>query len=424
MAAPAKRSNLLQFALIFGIVYLSSQVLLRTFFPEQFGGEQSTAGIVLAPADATVKGGHHPVLTVTNTTAKDLSLQPRCPQPPVEVYGVQTGSGSGDTLTELTATGTVLPCVDVENVPAGETVTLDLAPWKYSLFGEYGLYEARLPVEPATIVAPSSSGATIQNVLTTRFSIHEPGFITQVFRAFITKPFLNFLLLIASYVPGHNLGIAIIILTVCVKLLLFYPTQKSLQGQKELQKIQPLLEELKRKHSDDAQRLHAETLKLWKEHNVNPLQSCLPTLIQFPVLIGLFYVIRDGSVLALSRHLIYEPYQHLTWTFGTWFLGFDLLAPDPYILPITLAVLQFLQLKLAFTLSKRKKAASQSVIDVPAKDEKLPFSPEKMQQTIMLYGLPLMVGFFAIKFPAAVALYWGISTLFGIGQQLVVNRKA
>ena len=162
-------------------------------------------------------------------------------------------------------------------------------------------------------------------------------------------------------------------------------------------------------------------MKLWKEHKVNPFQSCLPMLVQFPVLIGLFYVIRDGSVLALSQHLIYGFYSHLSWTFGTQLLWLDLLKPDIYVMPAALVILQFLQMKLTFALHDRKKA-KEKIVGVGEK-KKEPMSPQKMQQNVMLYGLPIMIGVFAFQFPAAVSLYWGVSTLFGIGQQLVVNRK-
>ena len=140
-------------------------------------------------------------------------------------------------------------------------------------------------------------------------------------------------------------------------------------------------------------------------------------VIQFPVLIGLFYVIRDGSDLALSHHLIYGAYQNLSWHFGTNFLGLDLLKPNIIVMPLLLVLLQFLQMKLTFSIQKRKKK-QQDIIDVHA-----PASPQDMQQNMMLYGLPLMIGFFALGFPSAVALYWGVSTLFGIGQQMIVNRE-
>src|SRR5205814_497411 len=105
---------------------------------------------------------------------------------------------------------------------------------------------------------------------------------------------------------------------------------------------------------DNQVKMQEETMKLWKEHKVNPLQSCLPILIQFPVLIGLFYVIRDDANLALSRDFIYPVYQHLSWNFSTHFLGLDLTQPNFWIFPPLLVALQFFQIKLSLVIADRK----------------------------------------------------------------------
>jgi len=392
----ARTKSLLEFLLIFAAIYLLSQLLLQTLFPGQFtkNGAKRNGGIVLHPVDATVKGGHHPILLLKNGTDQGIVLPDRCPMPPVDVFFVEE-----EMRTALTANKTALPCEPLMQVAAGEQVQVNLAPWKYSLFERYGVYEVRLPV---------GTGAVVTN-----FTHYEPGAVTKLFRALITKPFLNFLIFVASLLPDHNLGIAIIVLTFLVKVLLFFPTQHALQGQKEMQKLQPKIEELKTRYGGDPQKLQEETMKLWREHKVNPFQSCLPMLIQFPVLIGLFFVVRDGSVLALSHHLVYPIYKNLSWTFGTSFLGFDLLQPSVYLMPVTLAVLQFAQMKLSFAAAKRKIQKQGETAD----------KQQRLQQQLMLYGLPLMVGFFAIQFPAAVSLYWGVSTVFAIGQQIIVNRK-
>jgi YidC/Oxa1 family membrane protein insertase len=322
-------------------------------------------------------------------------------------------------LKELTTEETALPCEILDVIPDGKSEQIDLAPWKYSLFGEMGTYEVRLKIGDDGAVLTLPEGVErpdgLAGELRTRFTIHEAGAPTQMFRTFISKPLLNLLIFIASLMPGYNLGLAIIILTLIVKLVLFLPTQHAMEGQKKMQAVQPQLEAVKHKHKDDPKRMQAETMKLWKEHKVNPFQSCLPMLIQFPILIGLFFVIRDGSVLALSQHLLYSPYQDLSWDFGVQFLSLNLNEPNLYVLPPLLMISQFIQMKMSFAIAKRKK------------DEKgggkKPASSQEMQQKMMLYGLPLMIGFFALKFPAAVALYWGVSTLFAIGQQLVVNRK-
>jgi YidC/Oxa1 family membrane protein insertase len=289
------------------------------------------------------------------------------------------------------------------------------------------VYEAHIPSTDdasgsgSNVTASGAAVAQVDHVA--RFQISEPGPITKLFRTFITAPFLNFLIFIASLVPSHDLGLAIIILTIVVKIVLFFPTKKALEGQKKMQLLQPKLEALKKQYGSDQQKLNEETMKLWKDHKINPFSACLPTLLQFPILIGLFYVIRDGSHLEVSRHLIYPMYQNLPWTFDTFFLGLDLLKPSIYIMPPLLFAMQFIQMKLSFAINARKKAGKKDdVIDVGAKEKK-PADPQALQQQIMLYGLPLMIAVFAFQFPAAVSLYWGVSTLFSIGQQILVNRE-
>lgn len=411
MATEQRRStsNITQFLLLFVLVYFGSQIVLRIFFPTQFGGQPPQTGITLSVQGKTVKSGNNPVVFLKNNTASGFTLPSRCPLPPIDVFLV-----TGDKKEQLTGSGTAVPCKPVDTIVAGKQVTLDLSPWKYSLFGALGTYELRVPSSVA--VPPQTGSGSTGNQLSATFTMVEPGVFTKLFRTFISAPFLNFLIFIASITPGHNLGIAIIVLTIVVKLLLYIPTQHALEGQKKMQILQPKLEELKRKYPNDPKKQQEETMKLWKEHQINPLSSCLPTLVQFPVLIGLLYVIRDESHLELSRHLIYPFYQHLSWQFGTNFLGLELLKPNFYIMPVLLVVLQYLQMKLAFDIADKKKAKA----DDAGKQQ---LSTSQVQQKVMLYGLPLMIGFFALQFPAAVALYWGVSTLFGIGQQIIVNRE-
>jgi YidC/Oxa1 family membrane protein insertase len=404
-AAPQKRSSTLQFLLIFIIVYLGSQLIIRQFFPSQ---DAATGGIELSAA-SSFRMGVTPIVTIKNHTATGYTLPSRCPYAPFDTYDVGTPEAPKDKPVLLTGTGLSGMCLPIDPIAPGKSAMINLGAWKYSLFSTATTYEVRIPDK----ALPKLTGSGAQNVASVRFAMTVPGTFTQLFRTFITKPFLNFLIFVASLTPGHNLGIAIIILTLVVKFLLFWPTQKALESQKKMQMLQPKLEELKRKYPDDARKQQEETMKLWKEHGINPFGACLPTVIQLPILIGLFYVIRDGSHLEVSRHLIYSFYQHLDWNFGTQFLWFNLLKPDYYVFPFLLVALQFIQMKMTFAIQKRKDA----------KAGKTPGSSQDTQQKVMQYAFPLMIGIFAFQFPAAVSLYWGVSTLFAIGQQAIVNRE-
>ncbi len=412
MNAPAKKGRLssLEFIATFLILFFALNWGLRYFFPEQFGGQKADVKPVeLVMEDASVTEGNNPVVVIHNRSDKDLVLPARCPQPPVDV-AFAGQNADGETLQDLMANQTVSPCVAPGSVKAKSKLTVELSPWKYSLFQQLGTYQLSLDVPEGYF----PSGA---ERISTRFTIEVPGFFTKIFRTFISKPLFNLLVLIAAYVPGHNLGLAIILLTVLVKLLLLIPNQHALKSQKKMQQLQPRLDELKKKYGDDSKRLQEETLKLWKDMKINPLESCLPIGLQFPILIGLFYAVRDGGNVAIAKHLLYAPLQDLPWSLTTNFAGLDLLQPNLYFFPPLLVILQFLQMRMMF--QRQKAKAKPQVIEVGKKS----WMPELNQQAVMQYALPLMIGFFAIKFPAAVSLYWGISTLFAIAQQWYVMRE-
>ncbi len=401
-----KKRNMMEFMLIFALVYLLSQVVMRTFFPDKYDPNVAAKVNTLTPMDRTVKDGHHPILILRNNSEGTISVADACPMPPVNLFFVQQSASGEEELAPINSEENAVPCEAVGEVVAGGKIQFDLAPWKYSIFNQYGTYEAQFKMSE-------------EETLKARFTFHEAGSITKVFRTFVTKPLLNLLIFITSKMPSYNLGFAVIILTIIIKLLLYFPTQHALEGQKRMQEVQPKLEEIKKKYGKDPEKLQKETMRVWKENKVNPFQSCLPILVQFPVLIGLFFVIRDGGTLELSRHLLYGFYENLEWTFNNNFFGLNLKEPNVYIFPPALIVTQFIQMKLSFALSNKKQKDSKD----SSKKKDAKSDVQNMQQRMMLYGLPLMIGFFALKFPAAVSLYWGVSTIFAIGQQLIVNRK-
>jgi YidC/Oxa1 family membrane protein insertase len=379
------------------------------FFPKQTEEQKAEARVTISMESKSVRMGNDPIVRITNPTKTDLVLQKRCPLPPVDISRVDTSTDGTETVTNIIPNDSVLPCTDLLLVKAGATEKVSLASWKYALFQKAGTYEVSLEV-------PSPTDP--KTVTTARFSMTEPGFFTKIFRTFITRPLFNGLIFVASWVPGHNLGIAVLILTILIKLLLLIPNQHALEGQKKLQQLQPRMDEIKKKFPNDATRVQEETMKLWKEMKINPLQSCLPTLLQLPILIGLFYVIRDGGHIAISRHLTYSFYSDLPALFFTTTLfGVDLLKPEIYVMPALLVVLQFIQMKMMMS----KKKSKDEIIVKPV--GKKSWMPELDQQTIMMYILPFMIGYFAFTFPAAVSIYWAASTLFGIVQQWFVMRK-
>ncbi|MEA3304940.1 MAG: YidC/Oxa1 family membrane protein insertase [Patescibacteria group bacterium] len=225
----------------------------------------------------------------------------------------------------------------------------------------------------------------------------------------IYKPVYNLLLFFLDILPEASLGIAIILFTIVIRTILLAPAQKAMVQQRKMQKIQPKIKQLQDKHKNDQQKLSAEMMKLWKENDVNPIAGCLPLLLQMPFLYAIFLILKDGINEGTSRYAYsffsqfdYSTIQHT-------FFGIDLLQPEMIFLPIIVAAFQFIQLKMMYHFQEQKQAA-------PANDQ------QQMIQNTLLYVFPFILFITSMTFSAGLALYWAGSTLYGIGQQLYVNK--
>ena len=191
-----------------------------------------------------------------------------------------------------------------------------------------------------------------------------------------------------------NYGIAIILLTILVRLLFWPLTHKSTVGMKKMQELQPKMKEIQAKFKDNPQRLQQETWALYREAKVNPMSSCLPMLIQIPVFIALFNVLRSAVELRYAPFLWIGDLSEPEGLFASWFPFGGL-----NILPILMAVSTGLQS--AFT----------------------PSAGDKNQQKMMMIFMPLMMLFMFYSFPSALSLYWFLSNLFSIVQMWIIRRQ-
>jgi YidC/Oxa1 family membrane protein insertase len=221
-------------------------------------------------------------------------------------------------------------------------------------------------------------------------------------------------------VPYNDLGLAIILLTILIRTILLIPSQKALKSQRKMNELQPKLAKIKEKYKDNQEMIAKETMALWKEYKVNPFGSCLPLLIQFPVLIALFYVIQNG-LNPDNSYLLYEPLKHFSLhNINIIFLGIlNLTKINNFILPLIVGGLQFLQMKLTLVTKKDKKAQDKQ----DKTEKKAQGSEMEMAGKTMMYVMPVMIALFTASVPAGVGLYWSVSTTYGIVQQLVVNKQ-
>ncbi|GAB4249770.1 membrane protein insertase YidC [Deferrisoma sp.] len=201
----------------------------------------------------------------------------------------------------------------------------------------------------------------------------------------VAVPLLWFLK--AIYRVTGNYGIAIIVLTVLVKLIFWPLSAKSYRSMQKMKEIQPKLQRLKEKYGDDKERLNREMMQLYKTHKVNPMGGCLPMLVQIPVFFALY------KVLLGSIELRHAPFM-------LWIQ--DLSAKDPYyVTPLLMGVTMFLQQKLT-----------------PAT------GVNEGQMKMMMYGMPVIFTFLFLNFPSGLVLYWLVNNVLSVAQQAWMMRES
>ena len=179
-------------------------------------------------------------------------------------------------------------------------------------------------------------------------------------------------------------GLAIIIVTIIIRIITMPLMMKQLKGMKAMQVIQPELQALQEKWKDNKEKLNEETMKLFQKHNVNPLAGCLPLLVQMPILIAFYQAIMYNKEIREAS-----------------FLYLQLGSKDPFfILPVLAAATTYLQQKTT------------------------PQQGDNPQMKMMLTMMPLMILVVSMQLPSALALYWVIGNIFSIGQNFVIHREA
>lgn len=231
----------------------------------------------------------------------------------------------------------------------------------------------------------------------------------ELFNTLLTEPLFNLMVFLYNIVPGNDLGIAIILLTILIKLALYPLASQSIKSQKALQELQPKLNELKKQHKGDREGLAKATMELYKAEKVNPLSSCLPLLIQLPFLIAVFHVFNSG----LDPESLNQLYSFVTnpGELNTNSFGIDLSQPNIFLAVLT-GIAQYFQTKMLMHTRQPK---------VPgAKDEDMMAQMNKQ----MMYFMPIITVVIGSTLPAGLILYWLTMTVLTVVQQKIVfGRK-
>uniref|UniRef100_A0A7C4M0F3 Membrane protein insertase YidC n=1 Tax=candidate division CPR3 bacterium TaxID=2268181 RepID=A0A7C4M0F3_UNCC3 len=228
-----------------------------------------------------------------------------------------------------------------------------------------------------------------------------------IWNELLIKPMLNLMLFLYNVLPTHDLGLVIIVITIIIRLLVLPLSIRASRSQRKLKNLTPQLNELKEKYKGDQQALARAQMEFYKQNGVSPMGSCLPVLIQLPILIALYRVLTD-MITKIDPAFVY-PFIYLPETINHTFLGFlDLSRPEKYVMPILAGGLQYVLGVMTTPIDKSKNAVS---------------SPESAITKQMLFMMPLMTVFLAISVPSGLTLYWIVTTVFSIGQQVWVNKE-
>jgi YidC/Oxa1 family membrane protein insertase len=198
------------------------------------------------------------------------------------------------------------------------------------------------------------------------------------FLGHLVQQFIALLYHFTGMMGYANYGVAIVLMTIIIKMALYPLTKKQIQSTKAMMELQPKLKQLQDRYKDDKMKLNEEVAKIYKASGVNPVAGCLPMLVQMPILFAIYYGVRD---------MVYEGPANFLWMS-------NIADPDKfYILPVLSAVTTYIS-------SKQTMADNNS-----------------MQNQMMLYFMPLFIGYISLKFSAGLVIYWVVMNLMQIGQQ-------
>ena len=232
--------------------------------------------------------------------------------------------------------------------------------------------------------------------------------LISIFNTILYQPLFNGLVFLYIFLPGHDFGIAVIVLTVLIKLI-FYPLgSQAFRSQKALSVLQPKITEVQRKHKDDKEKQVRATMELYQKEKINPLGGFLPLLIQFPILIALYQVFWKGlrpEEMANLYSFVSQPK-----IIDPIFFGLINLAKSSLILALIAAIFQFFQTKM-LTIYQPV-----GLVKTPEKTDQIT-SFSNLFQKQMLYFFPIFTVFILWKLPAAIAIYWITTSLFSLVQQ-------
>ncbi len=245
--------------------------------------------------------------------------------------------------------------------------------------------------------------------------------IGTLYQTFIYVPLFNLLVYIYDTVPGNDIGVSIILLTLLVRLALYKMNGKAIKSQREMQELQPEIKEIQRRYKDDKEKQAQELMAVYQRHKVNPFGGCLPLLIQFPIIIALYQVFLHGFR-ADSLGVLYPFVPNPGYLQPVSFNGLVDLSQPVLGLALLAAVLQYFQTKQLMKVNSAKRSPDDGTKEEMTPEEKAQEFAQALSKN-MMYTMPVLTFVLGMTLPSGLALYWSVTTLFAIAQQYLIIRK-
>lgn len=236
--------------------------------------------------------------------------------------------------------------------------------------------------------------------------------ISFVFNKIFYEPLLNGLVGLIGVLPFHDVGIAVVVLTIIVRFIIFPFTHSATVTQIKIKKLEPELKEIKDKFKKDNQEQARKIMELYKKHGINPVIGLLALFIQIPILFALYKVFLSGGGGFDVNHLY--SFISLPEVINTKFLGLIEMTKKSYFLAGLASISQFFQMRLALPPIKKPFAPSTSF-------------KENLAKSMSIQGryiMPIIIFYIALKFSSALALYWTTMNIFAIVHEVIVGKKA
>lgn len=238
--------------------------------------------------------------------------------------------------------------------------------------------------------------------------------ISAVFHTVIYVPLYNGLVFLVDIIPTHDVGVAVILLTIVVRFILFPLSKRAVQAQMAMKEVAPEVEELKTKFKDDREAQSRAIFALYKERGIHPFAGFALVLLQFPILIGLYWVFAHAGLPNVDASILY-PYVHAPSQVNMDFLGLISMSGRSIVLAVLAAATQFVYTRLSMGPAATK--------DPSPVESSLSGDLAKSFDIQARYVLPVMIGAIGFSIAAAAPLYWTTSNIFMIIQEYLSGRR-